>query len=176
MDPVSSIRNISVGLPIRSGHVLVLEGVDRVTGKAFHRAIGGGIEFGETAEVALRREFTEELGVTLGAVELLDVVENIFEYEGNPGHEIAHVFAVESAEIDAIPLGARLKVLDEGSPIRWVSIREATCPFYPAGVSNILDTLCKERSTEDDRTLDSDRSGSSGLPENDEVSLDRATK
>ncbi|WP_158289231.1 NUDIX domain-containing protein [Rhodococcus sp. SMB37] len=138
---MSSIRNISVGLAIRSGRVLVLDGVDRVTGEAFHRAIGGGIEFGETAEAALRREFTEELGVTLGAVELLVVVENIFEYEGNPGHEIAHVFAVESPEIDAIPLDARLRVLDEGSPVRWVSIGDAHGPFYPTGVAEILDTL-----------------------------------
>ncbi|MFD6860398.1 NUDIX domain-containing protein [Rhodococcus sp. NPDC060090] len=138
---MSSIRNLSVGLPVRSGHVLVLDGVDRVTGEVFHRAIGGGIEFGETAEAALRREFTEELGVTLGAIELLAVVESIFEYEGNPGHEIVHVFAVESAEIDAIPLGARLRVLDEGSPIRWVPIGEANRPFYPTGIAEMLDTV-----------------------------------
>ena len=135
------IRNIAVGLPVRAGHVLVLRGVDRVKDEAFYRAIGGGIEFGETAEAALRREFTEELGVTLGAVELLDVIENIFEYEGKPGHEIAHVFAVASHEIDTIPLDAQLKVLDEGSPIRWVPIREAAHPFYPTGTAQILDTL-----------------------------------
>ncbi|MFD6895037.1 NUDIX hydrolase [Rhodococcus sp. NPDC060086] len=144
---MSSIRNLSVGLPIRSGHVLVLDGVDRVTGEAFHRAIGGGIEFGETAETALRREFTEELGVTLGATELLAVVENIFEYEGNRGHEIVHVFAVDSVEIDAIPWSAQLRVLDEGSPIRWVSIAEANRPFYPTGVADILDTLLRESSS-----------------------------
>ncbi len=140
-----------MGLPIRSGHVLVLEGVDRVTGEAFHRAIGGGIEFGETAEAALRREFTEELGVTLGAVELLGVVENIFEYEGNPGHEIAHVFAVESAEIDAIPLDARLWVLDEGSPVRWVLIEGVNRPVYPAGITEILET--RVRRTSDTSTV-----------------------
>lgn len=138
---MASIRNISVGLPVRSGHVLVLDGIDRVKGELFHRAIGGGIEFGETAEAALRREFAEELGVALGVVELLGVIENIFEYEGQPGHEIAHVFAVDSAEIDAIPLDARLRVLDEGSPVRWVPIRETSRPFYPTGVAGILDTL-----------------------------------
>jgi 8-oxo-dGTP pyrophosphatase MutT (NUDIX family) len=133
-----SIRNIAVGLPIRDGHVLVLNGMDTVKNVAFHRAIGGGIEFGETAETALRREFVEELGVTLGRVTLLDVAENIFEYEGEPGHEIAHIFAVESAEIDAIPLDAQLHVLDEGSPVRWVSISETDRPFYPAGVTRLL--------------------------------------
>ncbi|HEY4453333.1 MAG TPA: NUDIX domain-containing protein [Pseudonocardiaceae bacterium] len=137
---MASIRNIAVGLPVRAGHVLVIDGIDRVKGEVFHRAIGGGIEFGETAEAALRREFVEELGVALDAVELLDVIENIFEYEGTPGHEIAHVFAVDSADIDAIPLDARLTVLDEGSPVRWVPINTSR-PIYPTGVAGILETL-----------------------------------
>ena len=59
-------------------------------------------------------------------------------YEGEPGHEIAHIFGIESAEIDAIPLDARLHVLDEGSPVRWVSISETDHPFYPAGVTRLL--------------------------------------
>ena len=59
-------------------------------------------------------------------------------YEGEPGHEIAHIFGIESAEIDAIPLDARLHVLDEGSPVRWVSITETDHPFYPAGVTRLL--------------------------------------
>lgn len=127
-----AIRNIAVGLPTRDGHILVLDGEDPVKGEVFHRAIGGGIEFGETAEAALRREFMEELGVSLGTVRLLGVIENIFEYEGNPGHEISHVFAVDSEEIDAIPLDAQLKVLDEGSPIGWVPIDDGW-PLYPEG-------------------------------------------
>jgi 8-oxo-dGTP pyrophosphatase MutT (NUDIX family) len=135
---MASIRNIAVGLPVRAGHVLVIDGIDRVKGELFHRAIGGGIEFGETAEAALRREFIEELGVTLEHVELLDVIENIFEYEGAPGHEIAHVFAVDSADIDAIPLDAQLRVLDEGSPVHWVPITETSRPFYPTGILDML--------------------------------------
>lgn len=134
------IRNIAVGLPMRAGHVLVLDGTDTVKNEDFHRAIGGGIEFGETAEEALRREFLEELGVALDGVMLLAVVENIFEYEGSPGHEIAHVFAVDSTELDALPLDARLCVLDEGSPVRWVPFREADRPFYPSGVAGLIES------------------------------------
>lgn len=133
-----TIRNIAVGLPVRSGHVLVLEGTDSVKGAACHRAIGGGIEFGETAEQALRREFREELDVSLGAVRLLGVTENLFEYEGRPGHEIVHVFGVESAELDAVPLDARLSVLDEGSPVGWVPIASLDRPLYPDGVEVLL--------------------------------------
>lgn len=142
---VAAIRNIAAGLPVRAGHVLVLNGIDRMKDEKFNRAIGGGIEFGETAETALRREFQEELDVTLGGVTLLAVVENIFEHEGNAGHEIAHVFAVESVEIDAIPLDAQLEVLDEGSPVCWVSITGADQLFYPSGVAELPSGLTDRR-------------------------------
>lgn len=132
-----SIRNIAVGLPIRNGHVLVSDGEEIASGRQFHRAIGGGIEFGETAEAALRREFVEELGMTLGRVELLAVIENLFVYENSPGHEIVHVFHVESPELDRIPLEARLHILDEGSPVGWVPIRSADRPIYPQGVAEL---------------------------------------
>lgn len=133
-----SIRNIAVGLPVRDGHVLVLHARDAVKGEAFLRAIGGGIKFGETAEAAVRREFAEELGVALDRVHLLGVIENIFEYEGEPCHEIAHVFGVESAALDAIPLDARLHILDEGSPVEWIRISELDRPLYPEGVLALL--------------------------------------
>ncbi|WP_022882963.1 NUDIX hydrolase [Gryllotalpicola ginsengisoli] len=133
-----SIRNVAVGLPVRAGHVLVLDGLDTVKNEPFHRAIGGGIEFGETAEAALRREFREELDVALSNVELLGVSENIFEYEGRPGHEIVHIFGVESDELDAVPLDARLQILDEGSPVSWRPISGLDRPLYPRGTVELL--------------------------------------
>lgn len=136
-----SIRNLAVGLPVREAHVLVLDGTDLVKDEAFHRAIGGGIEFGETAEDALRREFGEELGISLETVQLLGVVENIFEYEGRAGHEIVHVFSVESKELDTIPLDAELHVLDEGSPVGWNRISSLDRPLYPEGVLPMLHEL-----------------------------------
>lgn len=124
--------------------MLVLNGRDEVRGLDFHRAIGGGIEFGERAEDALRREFMEELGVHVEHAELLGVYENIFVYEGEPAHEIAHIYAVHSAEIDALPLDARLHVLDEGSPVNWVAIddiRAGIRPLFPSGAPEELLSL-----------------------------------
>ncbi|WP_460797319.1 NUDIX hydrolase [Microbacterium sp. GXF0217] len=138
------IRNISVGLPVKDGHVLVLVGRDQSIGQDFYRAIGGGIEFGERADEALRREFMEELGVALDGSRLLAVTENIFTYEGEPGHEIAHVFAVDCAGLDALPLDAELRILDEGSPVRWLPIddlREGTRPLFPAGAPDAVFAL-----------------------------------
>ncbi|MEJ7705366.1 MAG: NUDIX domain-containing protein [Geodermatophilaceae bacterium] len=77
---------------------------------------GGGIEFGETAEEALRREFTEELGVALGVVRLLGVLENRFELAGVPGHEIVFVFTAEESDWpEPIPP----VVADSGEPVTW---------------------------------------------------------
>ncbi|MCS3442008.1 MULTISPECIES: NUDIX hydrolase [Microbacterium] len=139
-----AIRNIAVGLPVKDGHVLALEGHDRSRGLDFLRAIGGGIEFGETAAEALRREFMEELGVSLQDAEPLGVFENIFTYEGEPGHEIAHVFAVTCAELDAVPLDAELRILDEGSPVRWVPIADIESGIrvlFPVGAPEGLRTI-----------------------------------
>ncbi|MFG6504558.1 NUDIX hydrolase [Microbacterium sp. P05] len=128
-----SIRNLAVGLPVRDGHVLVLDRTDSVNGESYHRAVGGGIEFGETAEQAVRREFLEELEVSLETVQLLGVLESIFEYEGEPGHEIVHVFRVESKALDAIPLDAKLRVLEEDSPAAWRAVSGLDRPLYPMG-------------------------------------------
>ncbi|WP_194765194.1 NUDIX domain-containing protein [Microbacterium sp. UFMG61] len=139
-----AIRNIAVGLPVKDGHVLALEGHDRSRGLDFLRAIGGGIEFGETAVEALGREFMEELGVSLQDAEPLGVFENIFIYEGEPGHEIAHVFAVTCAELDAVPLDAELRILDEGSPVRWVPITDIESGIrvlFPVGAPEGLRTI-----------------------------------
>lgn len=135
---MDAIRNLAVGLPIRNGHLLAEEGEDTVKNSAYLRAIGGGIEFGEAAEAALRQEFREELGMELDDVWLLGVVENIFEYEGSPGHQIAHAFAVESTDIDSIALDAQLHVLDEGSPARWINIEQLNRPLYPERAGALL--------------------------------------
>jgi len=139
-----AIRNIAVGLPVKDGHVLALEGHDHSRDLDFLRAIGGGIEFGETAAEALRREFMEELGVTLEDAQPLGVFENIFTYEGEPAHEIAHVFAVSCAELDAVPLDAVLHILDEGSPVRWVPLADVESGIrvlFPAGAPEGLRTI-----------------------------------
>ncbi|WP_299569081.1 NUDIX domain-containing protein [uncultured Williamsia sp.] len=56
------------------------------------RPVGGGIEFGESARVALDRELREELGVGVRDAELLSVFESIFTVDGVTGHEIVSAF------------------------------------------------------------------------------------
>lgn len=123
---------------MRSGRVLVQVLDDPATGERFHRVIGGGIEFGETSELALRREFSEELGIELGTVVLLGVIESIFEYGGEPGHEVVHLYAVESEALDALPEDIEMTVLDEGSPVRWVPLTDPV-PLYPEGTRELVE-------------------------------------
>ena len=132
----SRIRNLAVGLPVRDGHVLVQEFGGADGGPPFVRAIGGGIEFGERAIEALKREFLEELGVAVTAAELLGVTENIFTFLGRAGHEIVHIFAVECADLEAWPLDARVKVIDDESVVAWrrlEALGSESLPFYPDG-------------------------------------------
>jgi ADP-ribose pyrophosphatase YjhB (NUDIX family) len=55
---------------------------------------GGRVEFGEAAEVAIRRELREELGVAAQTERLLWVLEQFFEIEGERYHELGLYFQI----------------------------------------------------------------------------------
>tara|TARA_R110002111_G_scaffold255157_1_gene321246 strand:- start:31092 stop:31523 length:432 start_codon:yes stop_codon:yes gene_type:complete len=73
---------------IHQGQVLLAEGFDPVRDFRFYIPVGGGVEFGETLEVAAKRELFEELGVTGHELEFLNFHESMFEFQGIPKHEI----------------------------------------------------------------------------------------
>ncbi|MGB6297386.1 MAG: NUDIX domain-containing protein, partial [Rivularia sp. (in: cyanobacteria)] len=56
------IRVLALGL-IRdqNNRIFLSEGYDPVKKDKFYRAMGGGVEFGETSKQALQREFQEEI-------------------------------------------------------------------------------------------------------------------
>jgi ADP-ribose pyrophosphatase YjhB (NUDIX family) len=131
------IRNIAVGLIVRDGHVLAEESPATETHGAFLRAIGGGIEFGERAAEALRREFQEELAVEVQDGGLLAVTENLFTLDGRRGHEVVHVFALRSDELERMPLDERRGNLDSRSTAGWWpldELGEGKLPLYPEGI------------------------------------------
>ncbi|MCF4115786.1 NUDIX domain-containing protein, partial [Rhodovulum sulfidophilum] len=58
------------------------------------RPLGGTVEFGETAQTAVIREFQEELGITVKIVGSPTFIENIYVHEGSLGHEMLAIFDV----------------------------------------------------------------------------------
>ena len=66
----------------RDGALLVSEEANP-SGEMFHRPLGGHVEFGEYALDTVHREFQEEIGQALTAVQLAGVLENIFAWSGS---------------------------------------------------------------------------------------------
>ena len=97
MRSVSEIRAIVIGILIVRGHLLCVQGQDSVKRETFYRPLGGGNQFGERAADAVVREFAEEIQRRIEVVEYLGTVENIFTYEGEPGHQIVAEFCVRFA-------------------------------------------------------------------------------
>lgn len=134
------IRVISVAVVMRDGFILGELYPATTVRPAFLRAPGGGVEPGETAEAAVRRELAEELGATVTESRLLGVIENIFDNEGRPGHEIAYLFAVSSPELDALSVDERIQVLDGETSVGWYRLDDLhpdAFPFYPPGALDL---------------------------------------
>ncbi len=89
-----SIEIIARGLAIRNGRVLLCKNIKH----GYFFLPGGHVEFGETAETALSREFKEEAGVDVKCGGVALVAEHLFERKSGPCHEVNVVFHVELDE------------------------------------------------------------------------------
>ncbi len=90
MDKFKEIRPIVVGLVKKDNKLFGMPGYNKHTNQHYVRLLGGGVEFLETLEVALKREFKEELDAEINIKEFLGFEDNIFVFDGKNAHE--HVF------------------------------------------------------------------------------------
>ena len=74
-EPEKIVVNVMC-LFVHAGRILVEERYDSSRGEGFYRLIGGGMEFFETAEEAIRREVREELDSGIEKLEFLTVLQN----------------------------------------------------------------------------------------------------
>jgi 8-oxo-dGTP pyrophosphatase MutT (NUDIX family) len=121
---MAKIRVLALGM-IRQGDRLFLgEGYDPIKQESFYRALGGGVDFGETSLAALQREFQEEIQAELTNIQYVACLENIFIYKGKQKHEIIQLYRCDFVDpkfyqIDEIPFseGDRQKIA------RWLDIQ-----------------------------------------------------
>lgn len=140
MDKFQNIRPIALGIAIKNNKLLVMDGYDSKKGQHFYRCLGGGIEFLEKGEDALKREFKEELNKDIKVNNFLGLSENIFNYEGKDAHELVLFYSIDIEEEDT---NHTYKILDEldNTIVSWEPIEEfkkGNKIIYPEGVLKYL--------------------------------------
>jgi len=93
------VRPIAISIIRNNDKILVYERQDDITGEKFYRLVGGCIEFGESSNIALKREFEEELSLDIKNTKLISIFESIFTFNSKEMHEI--VFLYESKFADS---------------------------------------------------------------------------
>lgn len=138
------IRPITICVFRDGGRIFVAEYDDPSSGEIFYRPLGGAIQFGERSQDCIVREVREELGAEIKNLTYVGVIENIFTFNGKPGHEIVLVY--EAAFVD--PHLYRVDSVmcqDDGGQFLgvWKSIgefRAGKSPLYPDGLLDLLDS------------------------------------
>jgi 8-oxo-dGTP pyrophosphatase MutT (NUDIX family) len=143
MSDPKHLRAIAICVFRNRGRILALDIQDPTTGKRFYRPTGGGIEFGEPSVDALRREMREELGAEIEAPVLLGVLENIFYYNGRPGHEIVFVYDAQFADQALYEVERFTVHEDTGETFYavWLELSASgpqSPPVYPEGLVELL--------------------------------------
>jgi ADP-ribose pyrophosphatase YjhB (NUDIX family) len=140
--PPSIVRPIAIGV-VRRGDELLLMVVRSDDGAIKgYRPLGGSIEFGERAADALRREFTEELGLAIAEPVLLTVLENLYLHHGAPGHEIVFVF--EASLVDEAAYQREGFSYEDGglrNDVAWIALaqfRAGEAELFPTGLLSHL--------------------------------------
>jgi len=140
--PAAATRVLAVGIFRRADQILcapVHSDAGTIIG---WRPLGGGIGFGERAADALTREIQEETGQEITDIQPLGVLENLFEHEGVPGHEIVFAFTArftrpEIYEADALAFTEA----DRTEEAKWIPLAKARAGrirLFPEGLAGLL--------------------------------------
>lgn len=135
------IRPLALAIIWRGDQILVSQGYDHQKQQSYYRPLGGGIEFGECASDALLREFREEIDADLTNLQYLNVIENIFEYEGKAYHELVMVFQADFADHSFFEK-EEFEVVEQTTVEKgyWKSMADfdEKTPLYPMGLTALL--------------------------------------
>lgn len=140
----NKIRPLAICVFRNNNRILVAEGYDPVKKQTFYRPLGGGIEFGEKSEDTVRRELMEEISAEVGEVWYLGTLENIFVFNGTPGHEIVRVFdgvLKDSGLYDQAVIVGQEAEINEAFSAVWKNIDDfgaGKSILYPTGLLDML--------------------------------------
>ena len=117
--PPNTIRGKVIGIAKQNNHILVCEVLNDEGILKGWVPLGGGIEFGETAQHALKREIQEEIGSTIQVIGHPSVFENIFDHHGTKGHEIIFAFPI-TLDRKEIYSRRRFQISEHRGSTHWV--------------------------------------------------------
>lgn len=137
-----AIRAIAICVFRNGNRILASEGFDSIKQQTFYRPLGGTIEFGERSDETIRRELLEEIKAEVSDLRFLGVLENIFVYEAEKGHEIVLVYDGQLAD-RSLYKKTTINGDEFGSPLRavWVDLGKLgpeSPPLYPTGLAELL--------------------------------------
>jgi 8-oxo-dGTP pyrophosphatase MutT (NUDIX family) len=142
------IRPLAICVFRHHDHILVMEGYDPLKDEYFYRPLGGGIEFGEPSTETICRELMEEINVEVDrqSLKYLGTLENIFIFNGKPGHEIVLIYDGSLKERGLYDRATIVGREADGEEFRaiWKNISEFGAGrkiLYPTG---LLEMLTKE--------------------------------
>ncbi len=141
---MNQIRPLAICIFRKNDRILVAEGYDPVKHEHFYRPLGGGIEFGEYSEQTIRRELREEIGAEVCELKYLGTLENVYVFNGTPGHEIIRIYdgVLKNPELYEKPeiLGREMDI-DSTFRAVWKPIDEfgaGKSILYPTGLLELL--------------------------------------
>jgi ADP-ribose pyrophosphatase YjhB (NUDIX family) len=106
---------------------------------------GGHVELREQAEDALKREMKEEIGVEIQVKRLVWVVENFFEYEDTPYHELGLYFLIDlPSDSNLYDKNEPFIGYEEGVKLifQWHSLNDLeNTPLYPTFLQKGLKSI-----------------------------------
>jgi 8-oxo-dGTP pyrophosphatase MutT (NUDIX family) len=141
---MNQIRPIAICVFSKDDQILVFEGYDPSKEQTFYRPLGGGIEFGELSSDTIRREMMEEINAEVGELHYLGTLENMFTFDGTPGHEVVQVYdgaLKESGLYEQVVIVGHEADVDESFKAMWKSLDEfgeGKSILYPDGLLELL--------------------------------------
>lgn len=140
------IRVIALAVIRDADRLFLSRGWDPAARRHFWRPLGGGVEFGERSAEALKREFREEIDQSIEILSPAVLFENLFTFNGSPGHEI--ILMHEARFVDDAMLTVEPFSFAEPGPsgsehlVQWMSLdqlRAGSEPLFPEGLLNYIE-------------------------------------